>query len=287
MTALSVAPDPAPAPLKPCRMQSASGVTYDLMLVTPDLAEQWLGKNVGNRRVRKAILNRYSRDIAAGRWRENGSSVVRARNGNLLDGQHRLHAIVQTGEPAWLLVVQNVDDVAQPTIDDGAKRTTADRLTFRDEVNSHTTAAVLRRVMMWEAGKAFNSGAYQPTSQEQLEFLDGHGDRLRAAVNAAVYYKKRKLLPPSIIGLCWYVFSGLDADGAQEFFDRLDDGANLAYNHPITVLRNKLIDLTREPGRVPEDTLLHYVVKTWNLYRAKKPAQVLRIGKTEQFPTPR
>lgn len=280
--ALSVAPDPK----KPTRMKSPTGATYELMLVTPEIAEQWLGKNVGNRRVRKAILNRYSRDIAAGRWRENGSSIVIARNGNLLDGQHRLHAIVKAGKPLVSLVVRDVPDEAQPTIDDGAKRTTADRLTFRDEVNSHAIAAVLRRIMLWEEGYAFNTGAYQPTSQEQIEFLENN-DRVRSAVSAAVHYKKRKLLPPSIIGLGWYIFSGLDPDQAAEFFDRLDDGANLAFNHPISVLRNKLIDLTREPGRVPEDLLLHYVVKTWNLYRAKKTATILRVGANEKFPTPR
>lgn len=267
-------------------MTSPSGVSYELMLVTPEMAEQWLGKNVGNRRVRKAILNRYSRDIAAGKWRENGSAIVRAKNGNLLDGQHRLHAIVQTGEPAYMLVVQNVDAIAHPTIDDGAKRTMADRLTFRDEVNSNVTGAILRRIMLWEAGYTFNTGAYQPTSQEQLDFLD-ENDRVRSAVAAAVHYRGRKLLPASIIGLSWYVFSALDADQCAEFFDRLDDGANLAFTHPIAVLRNKLIDLTREPGRVPEDVLLHYVFKTWNLYRAKKNAAVLRIGKAEKFPTAR
>lgn len=283
MTALTVAPTLSSPNI--C-MTSASGVTYDLMLVTPEMAEQWLTKNVGNRRIRKAILNRYSRDLAAGRWRENGSSIVIAKNGNLLDGQHRLSAIVQTGCAAYTLVVQNVDPIAQPTIDDGAKRTTSDRLTFRDEVNSHATAAILRRVMLWEEGITFNSGKYQPTSQEQLDFLDAN-DRVKSAVAAAIHYRRRKLLPPSIIGLCWYVFSGLDADQCATFFDRLDDGANLAFNHPITVLRNKLIDLTREPGRVPEDLLLHYVMKTWNLYRAKKSAQVLRVGQNEKFPTPR
>lgn len=282
MTALSVAPEP----LKPCKMESASGVTYELMLVTPETAEQWLGKNVGNRRARKALLNKYARDMEHGRWLENGSAIIRAKDGTLLDGQHRLIGCVQTGVPFWTLVVQNVDKVVQPTIDDGAKRTMSDRLTFRDEINSNTTGAILRRIMLWEAGYTFNTGAYQPTSQEQLEFLDAN-DRVRSAVAAAVHYRRRKLLPASVLGLCWYVFSNLDTDACLEFFDRLDDGANLSFNHPVSVLRNKLIDLTREPGRVPEDLLLHYVVKTWNLYRAKKAIQVLRIGAGEKFPTPR
>lgn len=286
MTALSVAPSPV-VEMKPCRMTSASGVTYELMFVTPEQAEQWLGKNVGNRRLRKALYTRYSRDLAERRWRENGASIVRAKDGTLLDGQHRLHAIVVAGVGAWMLVVQNVDPVAQPTIDDGAKRTLADRLTFRGEVNSHRSAAVVRRVMLWENGYAFNSGAYQPTSQEQLDFIEGN-DRVTAAVGASSLYAKRKLLPPATIGLCWYVFSALDADACAEFFDRLDDGANLSFNHPIMVLRNRLIDITREPGRgASDDIVLHYVFKTWNLYRAKKPASVLRIGPNEKFPTPR
>lgn len=282
MTTLTVAPDLDRA----CHMTSAAGVTYDFMYVSPELAEQWLGKNVGNRRLRKALMSRYSRDIAAGRWLENGSSIIRAKDGTLLDGQHRLQAIVAVDVGAWMLVVQNVDPTIHPTIDDGAKRTTADRLTFRGEINAHRSAAVLRRIMLWEQGYVFNTGAYQPTAQEQLDFIEGN-DRVKAAVVAANHYTRRKLLPPSIIGLAWYVFAALDADQCAEFFDRLDDGAMLSFNHPITVLRNKLIELTREPGRVPEDLLLHYVVKTWNLYRAKKTLQLLRVGAAEKFPVPR
>lgn len=147
---------------------------------------------------------------------------------------------------------------------------------------------VLNRVLRSMQEAVREAQSLTPAQLSRISSEAAHyNDRILAAVDASSHYAKRKLLPPSIIGLCWYVFSGLDADQCVEFFDRLDDGANLSFNHPISVLRNKLIDLTREPGRVPEDLLLHYVVKTWNLYRAKKPATVLRVGANEKFPTPR
>jgi hypothetical protein len=45
------------------------GMRAELVTITPEMAEQWLGKNTKNRPLKKTKIEQYARDIAAGRWR--------------------------------------------------------------------------------------------------------------------------------------------------------------------------------------------------------------------------
>jgi hypothetical protein len=143
---------PRRARAKRPQMISETGVKYEIVTVTPGQAALWLGKNVANRRLRPAVGDRYARDMAADAWKENGAAVVFASDGTLIDGQHRLQASVDSGAPFTTLVVTNVDKHVQNTIDDGAKRTLADRFTFEGRANASTAAAVVRRVLLWRQG---------------------------------------------------------------------------------------------------------------------------------------
>ena len=50
-------------------------VTSSVTLVTPDTAERWLSKNHNNRNVKRAVVNAYARDMAAGRWQITGEAI--------------------------------------------------------------------------------------------------------------------------------------------------------------------------------------------------------------------
>jgi hypothetical protein len=66
----------------------------EIVDITPAMAAAWLGKNRGNRNIRKSVVERYARDILAGDWRETDAMYTVREDGVLLDGQHRAHAIV-------------------------------------------------------------------------------------------------------------------------------------------------------------------------------------------------
>lgn len=269
------------------RMVSAAGVEYEVATITPAQAKLWLGQNTDNRRLRQAASGRYARDMAAGAWAENGAAVVFASDGTLLDGQHRLEACVASGVPFVSLVVRNVERSTQNTIDDGAKRTLSDRFTFNGHTNSSTAAAVVRRILLWEAGFKTNTGNYQPSTREALDLIDTD-PTVGAAVEMAVALRGGKLLPPSIVGLSWWLFWGIDSDDCQEFWDHLHTGAGLPAESPILILRNQIIRKSGEPGRIPETVILAWVIKAWNDWRDHKSRvrpYSLRPG--ERFPEPK
>ena len=102
----------------------------ELVRITPAMAEQILAQNVElNRRLNNALVARYAADVVNGDWHEaNAETIKIAPDGTLLDGQHRLSAVVESGRTVRFLVVRNVDPAALATVDTGKARSFADVL---------------------------------------------------------------------------------------------------------------------------------------------------------------
>lgn len=100
-------------------------ITAQVERITPEVAAEYLKHNTENfRKPTKSAIDRYARDIKAGKWQVNGEPITFSKSGVLKDGQNRLMAIVKANEPAEILVVRGVaDDVV--VYDVGQKRSTA------------------------------------------------------------------------------------------------------------------------------------------------------------------
>lgn len=68
----------------------ASDMTMEIVKITPDMAEKWLGRNPRNRHVRQRDVVRYAQSMLAGEWLVTGEAIKFSFDGNLIDGQHRL-----------------------------------------------------------------------------------------------------------------------------------------------------------------------------------------------------
>ncbi|MEU6990308.1 hypothetical protein ABZ953_06555 [Streptomyces sp. NPDC046465] len=269
---------------------AARGPQYKVMEVTPDLAEKWLAQNTHNRNLREKAVMAYARDMESRNWAENGESIKFAKDGTLLDGQHRLQAIALSGVTVKMLVVTGLENRSQETMDDGRKRTLSDALHLRGETNSVILGSLLRRALMWEMGQYRNSGAYTPTNTECLTYLLEHPD-VRVSASAAASLRKPTRLPASVLGLTHWVFSRIDMEDTTWFFDRLGSGVGLEQYHPVWTLRKRAAEAADSQGRVPEDMLLAFVIKAWDAYRDGDEMRLLRFkpgGATpERFPFPK
>ncbi|MBX3482399.1 hypothetical protein [Phenylobacterium sp.] len=81
-----------------------AGLTAQVEEITPEIAERLLQANSLNRRISGPVVERYARDMKAGRWKLNGQTIKISARGRLLDGHppppdwrspHR----ASTGEP--------------------------------------------------------------------------------------------------------------------------------------------------------------------------------------------
>jgi hypothetical protein len=79
---------------------------YLWVLVSPEMAEKWLARNLSNRRLRPTVAQKYAADMAAGLWVDRDPVIKVTVNGELLDGQHECTALVAVAEPmlSWVHV---------------------------------------------------------------------------------------------------------------------------------------------------------------------------------------
>ncbi len=96
--------------------------------ITPDMALSYLSCNQGNRPVRVNQVKSLADAIKRGEWRLTHQGIAFSSNGRLLDGQHRLSAIVEAGVPVRSLVSRGLDDETFMSIDIGNRRSHADVL---------------------------------------------------------------------------------------------------------------------------------------------------------------
>lgn len=112
-------------------------VKVSTVKITPQMAAQMLLKNTQNRKISKPHVSDMVRDMVAGNWQQNGDTIRFDWNDELVDGQHRLKAIVESGISMVCVVIRGLDPSAMKTIDSGKKRSYGDRLTIRGMKNAN------------------------------------------------------------------------------------------------------------------------------------------------------
>ncbi len=94
-----------------------------VMVVTPASAKEWLEHTNGkNRLLSKQYVSYLAQEMEAGNWRLTHQGIAFDSQGNLVDGQHRLAAIVKANKSVEMLVTTGLPDGRFPIIDRGVVR---------------------------------------------------------------------------------------------------------------------------------------------------------------------
>lgn len=121
--------------------------------VDPPRAKTLLEGNLGNRSLSEGHVDGLARDMAAGRWVFNAQPIIIATSGRILDGQHRLEAVVKSGATIDCFIAWDIPENAMESIDRNRARTVADLLRINTKMsNSMNVAAVVRVIGMLETG---------------------------------------------------------------------------------------------------------------------------------------
>ena len=78
------------------------------------------------------MWRRMARDIRNGQWMFNAQPICFSRSGRLLNGQHRLSAVLEAGQPIEVLVMRGLPEQAFQTYDKQAKKAPALDEMFED-----------------------------------------------------------------------------------------------------------------------------------------------------------
>ena len=254
-------------------------INANVEYVSPHKAQQYLRQNTNNRNLNRDHVNFLKKEMIEKRWELNGEPI-QFNGTSLLNGQHRLQAIVESGETVPLLIVRGVSTTAVSTIDTGRARTPADALQMNGEKNATRLGAALKLLIMLENGTKTTKGK-RISHGELLELLQKHPGLKRSAGR---YTNGRRILQPSVITVLHYLFAQKDMAAADDFFDKLLNGTSLAPLDPILTLRNKLIENSLKSQKYDRDSLLVYTIMAWNGWRRGDKMAYIRKPAHPGFP---
>lgn len=248
--------------------------------ITPEMAREILANNPINRNLRKGLVLRYKTDILAGRWLYNGSSIILAKSGRLLDGQHRLTAIVEADMPIDCELITDLDEDVFATIDTGASRTASDVFHIKGYPNAAHLASISRASMLYLIPGA--SGMRRTVSNAAIEeFLAVH-ERLHDVTRQSL--RARGVISPAALGPVMFLATATQAYTPKmfEFVDGVSLGEGLVKGDARLALRNELHQWAqRRKGGIQKDFAMTAAAFAWNSYISDTPLNNLRFALNE------
>ena len=94
----------------------------EIVKVTPDMASKWLKKNSNNRTVSKWLVQNYARQMRENKWQLYGEAIMFDTKGNLMNGQHRLLAVIEADATVPMAVGRGFPESVKDTFDQHRKR---------------------------------------------------------------------------------------------------------------------------------------------------------------------
>ena len=255
--------------------------------ITPESAAEMLTKNTGNRKISNARVAILANEMKAGRWQANGESV-KLNGDRLLDGQHRLKAVVDSGVPIETVVVRGLPDSVFATIDQQRKRSANDVLARNGEVNTTNLAATIRTIVDLrnpdKKSKRSNSILPNAFFIDMITKEPGIAESL-AEVHSRMTTVWRISRGASTPAAFHYLFGQSHPTLRDEFFHKLDTGEGAKEGDPVWLLRQRLIENCASSRPVERTIVMAWYAKSWAATVKGTPMRILKWspGK-EEFP---
>ena len=124
---------------------------YKTVKLTPDLAKVWLDTMPDYQRSSSAlVVAEYAKDMIDGRWVEGTGDTIRFnKQGQMIDGQHRCLAVIESGVSIYVTIIEGLDDEVYLVLDKGRKRTVADSIGGK---NANARAAIAKTIIALNNG---------------------------------------------------------------------------------------------------------------------------------------
>ena len=130
--------------------------------VTPEVAQEWLSRRaVFQRKISKDATSKYAAAMRNGDWKFVKGLVIQITpDGYVLDGQHRLSAVVQSGISQWFMVDFNAVRSDFEVIDRGRTRNLSQLASMAGcefHTNYHVSAA---NALLWDVNAPISFSNY-------------------------------------------------------------------------------------------------------------------------------
>ena len=250
--------------------------------ITPQKAQEYLAMNKNNRHLMSKVVDSYAQDLKDGKWIIGTSTICFDINGNLIDGQHRLSAIIKAGIPVRMEVKRNLSEDAFKAMDIGKVRQAKDMFNIAGVSNYQNLSGLIRTTLQFEQ-ESFSRVAKRMSNPELWEVYSMMADKYDEAGRiGSMYYSQFRDIGVSFWG-AMYLHLTLTKKHSPEkvlrFFDELSDKVSTE-NDTLRLFRKKIRNMRELTGSISRSPVfLTLLIRTWNAWvtnncKAKLPPQL-------------
>lgn len=243
----------------------------EIVFVTPDMARQILDGNTINRTVRKNHVISIANIMRNGDWQVTAHGIVISDTGILIDGQHRLLALIESGlDGVFMRLFFGEDENTFIAYDRGAKRSAADSLRVRKEY-AEVSSFLVRMI---------NSN-YSPKVTDAkvsilLDYIQPQIDELHAACNTSTkYYSSAPFRTAAVMR----IMEGRSKDYAKKTYTALVRGDILSLPPSAASLYSAFAR-----GHVKAKDTMDILNRAWRIFDEKNAAATKVVIKDSSLP---
>lgn len=248
-------------------------IVAEVVTITPQHATTWLRANKNNRPVRRAHVAFLSGEITSGNWQVNGQAIVISDDEQVLDGQHRLMAVIESGMSIQSLVVYGISSDAFKTIDTGAVRTGADALYLHSPGMTASIVRCLATSVQWcmRLEHESVSSKSRVSNTDIIAYVKEHPSLIQCAETLSGYPKESRPISIGPATACFDMFHRKAPPLAEEFMERLFTGEGIDRTDVEWILRQAFIRDAQRVTKLPTAIKVRMIVKGWNWRRRGMP----------------
>jgi hypothetical protein len=263
----------------------------EFVTFTPELAEQYLRRVDIQRKLKPHVVAGYAKDMLEARWTMDSNAICMDEDGALVNGQHRLKAVVKSGCTVTFPVMRGLGKKDILHMDSGAARTAADQLHILGIPNAAAAAALVRIGLLYRAlpGVIWTgpTARQESTHASITEYSERRRDVVQVAIREAAALKKLRF-NGSVMGAL-YVLVDDDSSSPElwgDFMSGLLLGANLRTDDPRLALRNYWIRPDLRSWGYSQSHLL-VCIKAWNKFVDDADARMFKMPRRDELPLPK
>lgn len=235
----------------------------EISLVSPEMADAMLKRNVGNRPLVRSRVAKHVLRLREGTFRLLHQGIAFSKDGRLIDGQHRLTAVMEAGIAAPFTVTFGAEREEFNCVDQGGVRTAADLLAIDGKHHAALRSAVAAVLMVLDRAPLLGA---QEVAQYARD-LDTRGDLFSRAV--ILGHRMHKVTNPTSAAVAYYVIGKAGAaTGLQDaFWEGMATGENLSGSR--LRLREWLThnEIAERNGRDLTVKRAAVIISAWNSWR--------------------
>jgi hypothetical protein len=261
-------------------------VVAEVITITPADATSWLKGNNNNRPIRPRHVAFLAREMLEGNWQVNGQAIIIAEDEQVLDGQHRLLAIIDSGKTIQSLVVYGITEDAFKTIDTGAVRSSSDALHmhFKEAPTYalHAAATAVNWCHRLERGMGKH---VRVSNTDAIEYVKRHSSLIAHAETLQGFPHEARPLSIGIGTALYEMFGRKNEPEADRFMKGFYTGEELNRTDPEYLLRGALIRDAQRTAKLPSEVRVRMVIKGWNWRRrgnTEASRQVIAVSANDE-----